>query len=34
LSICGLLDLATRRLVGDPATRWRDFATAPEVLGL
>lgn len=33
-SIGGLLDLETRRLVDEPAERYRAIATAPEVLGL
>jgi acyl-CoA thioester hydrolase len=32
--VCGLLDLATRRLVPDPAGRFRSMATAPHLLGL
>lgn len=30
----GLLDLAERRLVANPASRWRAFAQKPEILGL
>jgi acyl-CoA thioester hydrolase len=30
----GLLDLAQRRLVGDPADRWRSIASVPTLLGL
>jgi acyl-CoA thioester hydrolase len=30
----GLLDLDERRLIADPAARWRSVATAPELLGL
>jgi acyl-CoA thioester hydrolase len=30
----GLLDLDERRLISDPAARWRSVATAPELLGL
>ena len=33
-SVCGLLDLTDRRLLRDPATRWRALATRPEILGL
>lgn len=33
-SVSGLLDLTTRRLVSDPAGRWRSLARAPEMLGL
>jgi acyl-CoA thioester hydrolase len=29
----GLLDLDERRLIADPAARWRSVATAPELLG-
>ena len=32
--VCGLLDLATRRLVPDPAGRFRSLAAVPDVLGL
>ncbi|MET9518721.1 acyl-CoA thioesterase [Streptomyces sp. NPDC002994] len=32
-SVIGLLDLRTRRLVPDPAGRWREFATDPTPLG-
>ena len=30
----GLLDLTKRRLVGDPADRWRSIASVPTLLGL
>ena len=33
-NVGGLLDLAERRLVTDPADRWRSMATAPDRLGL
>lgn len=33
-SVGGVLDLTTRRLVTDPASRLRDLATAPELLGI
>jgi acyl-CoA thioester hydrolase len=33
-SVSGLLDLDRRRLVADPAARWRELATRPELLGL
>lgn len=33
-SVGGLIDLRTRRLVAEPAKRWRAIAAAPEVLGL
>ncbi|WP_308315530.1 thioesterase family protein [Streptomyces sp. ISL-100] len=33
-SVIGLLDLRTRRLVPDPAGRWREFATDPALLGV
>lgn len=33
-SLGGLLDLKERRLVADPAARWRAAATTPELLGL
>jgi acyl-CoA thioester hydrolase len=33
-TVTGLLDLRTRRLVPDPAARWRAVADAPEILGL
>jgi acyl-CoA thioester hydrolase len=33
-SVGGLMDLQTRRLVPEPAERYRAIATAPEVLGL
>jgi acyl-CoA thioester hydrolase len=33
-NVGGLLNLARRRLVADPAGRFRSLATAPEVLGL
>ena len=33
-AVCGLLDLAERHLVPDPAERFRSLASAPEVLGL
>lgn len=33
-SVSGMLDLAARRLVSDPARRWRPFVKRPEVLGL
>lgn len=33
-NVGGLLDLAQRRLVSDPATRWRAAAARPELLGL
>jgi len=33
-SVGGLLDLGTRRLVAEPAQRYRAIATAPAVLGL
>lgn len=33
-STVGLLDLERRRLVPDPASRWRQFADRPELLGL
>jgi acyl-CoA thioester hydrolase len=33
-NVGGLLDLARRRLLPDPAGRWRSAASAPEVLGL
>jgi acyl-CoA thioester hydrolase len=33
-STCGLLDLARRRLLPEPASAWRDRASRPEVLGL
>lgn len=32
-SVVGLLDLKTRRLVRDPAARWRELATDPSLLG-
>jgi acyl-CoA thioester hydrolase len=34
VGVAGLLDLAARRLVDDPAARFRELATAPEVMGL
>lgn len=33
-NVGGLLDLAQRRLVPEPSTRWRAAAGAPELLGL
>jgi acyl-CoA thioester hydrolase len=33
-NVGGLLDLAGRRLISDPAERWRSVATTPAVLGL
>ncbi|MEU4230755.1 acyl-CoA thioesterase [Nonomuraea sp. NPDC026600] len=33
-SVGGLLDLEARRLVDDPAARWRSLAATPDVLGL
>lgn len=33
-SVGGLMDLAQRRLIPDPAERWRDLADVPEILGL
>lgn len=33
-SVSGLLDLARRRLVADPAHHWRALAAQPELLGL
>lgn len=33
-TVTGLLDLAQRRLVPDPAARWRALARRPELLGL
>lgn len=33
-TVGGLLDQAQRRLVSDPASRWRDAATTPELLNL
>ncbi|MGP3910330.1 acyl-CoA thioesterase [Nonomuraea sp. 10N515B] len=30
----GLMDLQARRLLGDPRSRWRALARAPEILGL
>lgn len=33
-STFGLLDLQQRKLVPDPAARWRQFADRPDVLGL
>ncbi|WP_239160809.1 acyl-CoA thioesterase [Virgisporangium ochraceum] len=33
-TVTGLLDLRTRRLVPDPAARWRAVAGHPEILGL
>ena len=33
-SVCGLLDLTERKLVRDPASRWRALATDPGVLDL
>jgi acyl-CoA thioester hydrolase len=33
-SVCGVMDLTARKLVRDPAERWRALATAPELLGL
>ncbi|MEO3785493.1 acyl-CoA thioesterase [Actinocorallia sp. B10E7] len=32
--VSGLLDLRNRRLVDDPAARWRERAERPELLGL
>ena len=32
--VSGLLDLAARRLVADPAARWRSRAARPDLLGL
>ncbi len=34
ISVAGLLDLEERRLVADPARRFRSLAEAPEVLGI
>ena len=34
VSIYGLLDLRERRLIDDPAERWRKLASHPERLGL
>ncbi len=34
VNVGGLLDLGERRLVDDPAERWRALADAPELLGL
>jgi acyl-CoA thioester hydrolase len=33
-ALCGVLDLKTRKLVPDPADRFRAVASAPHVLGL
>ncbi|WP_163567443.1 thioesterase family protein [Fodinicola feengrottensis] len=33
-SVSGLLDRTTRRLVANPAAHWRQYAKAPEHLGL
>lgn len=33
-NVGGLLDLAKRRLVGEPGKHWRSVASKPEVLGL
>jgi acyl-CoA thioester hydrolase len=33
-SVTGLLDLAARKLVADPAERWRALAAEPQLLGL
>lgn len=33
VSVTGLLDLTTRRLVPDPASHWRRLATTPSLLG-
>jgi len=33
-SVCGVMDLTERKLVHDPAERWRALASAPELLGL
>lgn len=33
-SVTGMLDLRSRRLVPDPAARWREFATEPGLLGV
>lgn len=32
--VAGLLDLSARRLIADPGGRFRELATAPEILGL
>jgi acyl-CoA thioester hydrolase len=34
ISVTGLLDLKSRRLVPDPGGYWREVAEAPELLGL
>ena len=34
LNVGGLLDLAERRLILDPAAAWHSLADAPEHLGL
>lgn len=34
IGVAGLLDLAERRLIADPADRMRSLATNPELLGL
>jgi acyl-CoA thioester hydrolase len=33
-SVCGILDLSTRRLIADPAAAWRQVVTQPALLGL
>ena len=33
-NVGGRLDLARRRLVPDPATRWRELAASPSLIGL
>jgi len=33
-TVCGLLDLAERRLLADPAKHLRSLAATPEALGL
>lgn len=33
-NVSGLLDLTSRRLMADPARRWRSLASHPELLGL
>lgn len=33
-SVCGLIDLQSRRLLADPGQHWRSIATTPQLLGL
>ena len=33
-SVCGLIDLQSRRLLADPGQHWRLMATTPQLLGL